>query len=208
MGFSAVVIASAGAFLNTTSRNVRVDGRESESYFSYTTTTGGTRPVEVRGLSNILPHSKLITFPQGPLRVRNPLSYEEFARPTYPKVVNREDLVQQIPFPRFLSPRSITSVSTGLEDEPPSRYPTKVVGDTVNAVPPQEGIFALCLTFLKCVGAELMTPPYTIDDGLNYIIAGKRGYIDSVSLSIYGPPTVSVADPIIQNVAVTNIPLV
>ena len=53
-----------------------------------------------------------------------------------------------------------------------------------------------------------MTSPYTIDDGLNYIIARKRGYIDSVSLSIYGPPTALVADPIIQNITVTNIPLV
>jgi len=160
MRASVVVASSVNASFNATSRNIYIDGREPESYPFPTTIMGGIRPVEAG----------------------KPQSREEFIRLTS-KVAGRRTLTGQVPFPRSPSRRSLTSenasLSTGSGDGSSLRRSTNAAGSTADVVPPQEGVFTRCLTFLRRVGVRLVMPPYTVDDGMDNTLARRRGYVDS-----------------------------
>jgi hypothetical protein len=180
MRSSVVVISSVNASFNTVSRNIRVDGRESELSRSST----ATRPVEVREPTDVISRSRLTAFSQGLLRVVKPQGREDFARPSHLRIIERESHAEQTSFPRSVSPGISTSVDTFVSAQGGSYLgsPTDSATDAADIAPPQDGIFIRCLTFLKRVGAGSIQPPYTIDTGLNRLIAGKRGFINLVGL--------------------------
>ena len=204
MRSSVVVISSVNASFNTVDRNMRVDGRESELYRPST----ATRPVEVREPIDVIFRSRLIASSQGLLRVVEPQGREDIARPNHLKVIEREDLVEQGSFPRSISPGISTSEGAFVSTEGGSYLgsPVNAATDAATIVPPQDGVFIRCLTLLKRAGAGSIQPPYTIDTGLNSLIAGKRGFINLVSLLF--SRGLSLPDVFVQNATVTKLPLV
>ena len=98
--------------------------------------------------------------------------------------MNEESPIEQVPFPRF-DPSSSTasgdrSVSTCSGDEASLGCPENASGPTT--VVPQESVLTQCFAFLKHFGANLIMPPYTVEEGLNDAIAEKNDYISLVSL--------------------------
>jgi len=84
------------------------------------------------------------------------------------------------------------------------RCPTTIAGDVVS----QEGTLIQRFSFLKRIGAKLIMPPYTIDEGLGRVIAKKHGYINLVGPRfVYGFETALVADVFAQNATITKLPL-
>jgi len=173
---TSVIVTSVNASFNTISRSIDNDGGELK--FSHSSTTLGTRPFKVRGRTNYYPPRCL----QGSLKVGRTRDYEEFTRPTRPELINQENLAEQAPLPRPISPRSSSSEHTPIPTDPVAGdsvgYPSNTPNDAVDMVS-KEGVFLRCFILLKRVGGKLVMPPYTIDGGLNRV-ARKHDYINVV----------------------------
>ena len=98
MRSSVFAVSSTNGFSNNIGHKIHNDGKESE-WHSTTISAYCCRPTEVCGPSVILSCIGLITFPRIFLRVGRPLCYEEFVWPMHLKIIGREDLARQVPFP-------------------------------------------------------------------------------------------------------------